>query len=223
MKFRSLLCCVALVFSFSAQCLADGMPEDAPVPVKKAPMVKPVEPPPMEPIAAPVEPAPMSEECCWNTRVSAGEGVWFFDEEDNTAFPGVYLDTWCSDYPVNFHVGIEGRHMDLHQSAAIPAAEFPGKTTEITLIKIPLSLEYMQEVAENLTLYLGAGPDIINTANDVSDTSVGFHLSSRLHYSLDEHWGVAVEGGYMWGEVDGPEDEIKLDHAYVLPTLSYTF
>lgn len=203
---------------------ADGMPDEEVV-KKPAPVAAPAKVEEPAPVAAPVKTAEewIDDPECWHTRLSAGVGPLFFDEEDTTAFPGMYLDFWRPDYPINLRVGVEGRHMDLHQPNADASAEFPGKTTEITLVKIPFAVEWYHKLTEELTLYAGGGPDIINTANDIGETSVGFHLGSRLHYAFNYNWGVGVEGGYMWGEVDSPGGDIDLDHAYVMPQLSYTF
>jgi|GEM_PF-4476708 len=163
------------------------------------------------------------EWCQWKTRLSLGVPVWFFDEEDNQAGAGGYLDFWRTDIPLNFRVGIEGRHMDLHQESAEYAREWFDKTTQISFYRIPFSLEYMHGLTESMTLYFGGGPDIIRTANDISEGTVGMHLSSRLHYAFTQRWGMALEAGYMWGEIDGQDGDIVLDNAFVVPTLTYTF
>ena len=166
---------------------------------------------------------PIAAACGMNARLSGGLPIWFFDEEDTVAGGGAYMDIWDCEYPLNFRVGAEIRHMDLDQNAAAGNAEFPGKTVEITYVRIPLAVEYMTPVYDDTTLYLGVGPDIINAANDVSDTSVGMHLGARLHYAFDENWGAAVEAGYMWGEFDGNAGDIDMDGAYLTPQVSYTF
>ena len=108
--------------------------------------------------------------------------------------------------------------------ASWTSSEFPGKTVEATFIRIPFALEYYQPLAEQVTLFLGGGPDIIHTANDVSDTSVGLHLSARIAFDMNEHWGFAVESGYMWADVDGEgSKDINLDGAFVSPQLYYSF
>src|SRR5262249_4026960 len=127
------------------------------------------------------------------------------------------------DMPVNFRVGVEGRHLFLGQEPAKFAMQNPDDTTRVTYIRIPFSIEYMRPVAEDVTWYIGGGPDIIHTANDIEDTNVGMHLSTRLHYGFNEHWGAAIEAGYMWGDVDGDSADVEFDNAFITPTLTYTF
>jgi len=207
---------------------ADGMPEETP---KKRRVTKQVEryeppPPPPEPVheqtRIPME-TTTEEPCEWKFRLSPGMTIWFFDKESNLPGPAAALDVWRTDVPLNFHVGVEGRHMYLGQEAADFAREAPDKTTRITFIRIPFALEYMHPLAERVMWYAGLGPDIIHTANDLEDTNVGMHIGTRLHYAFDKHWGAAVEAGYMWGDVDGEGEDVSLDNAYITPTVSYTF
>jgi hypothetical protein len=169
----------------------------------------------------------MEEEgpCCTpNVRISGGLPIWFFDKESNLPGAGGALDFWCDELPVNFRVGIEGRHMNLGQSAADFAREWPDKTTKITFIRIPFAAEYMYQVDESITAFFGGGPDIIRTANDLSETSVGMHLSGRLHYALTDEFGVSLEAGYMWGSVDGESGRnVRLNNTFITPMLTYTF
>lgn len=162
-------------------------------------------------------------DCEWKFRLSPGVTTWFFDEESELLGPFLGLDIWRSDYPINFHVGVEGRHMYLGQEEAVFAQEYDDKTTQITFIRIPIAVEYIQPISQTVTLYVGAGPDIIRTANDISETAVGMHVGSRLHFAFNDSWGASVEAGYMWGEVDGQGDDVVLDNTYITPALTYTF
>jgi len=135
----------------------------------------------------------------------------------------MFLDVWRTDYPFNYRVGIEGRHMYLGQESAEFAQEFTDKTTHITYLRIPFSVEYMTDVASDLTWYIGGGPDIVHTADDIGDTNVGMHLGTRMHYAFNRSWGLAVEAGYAWGDVDGEGEDVELNHAYITPSLTYTF
>jgi len=212
---------------------ADGMPpEETKTHVKKQPPTH-YSPPPVEitpaPVArqeayAPVETA-VDESCEWKVRLSPGVTVWFFDKENTLPGPSAFLDFWRTDIPINYHVGIEGRHMHLGQDAAAFAMENPDKTTRVTYMRIPFAVEYMHPLAEQVMLYAGGGPDIIHTANDLEDTSVGMHLATRVHYAFTKHWGTALEAGYMWDSVDGASggSNVNLDGAYITPTISYTF
>lgn len=162
--------------------------------------------------------------CDWGVRLAAGVPVWFFDKESNLPGAGGYVDFFSNEAQINFRIGVEGRHMYLTQEAAESAAEFTDKVTRITYIRIPFSVEYIVPIDHNVTqLFLGGGPDLIHTANDIESTDVGGHLSARLLHNLDENWGVAVEGGYMWGDARRPGKNVNLDGFYVTPTLNYTF
>lgn len=216
----------ACIQLFSVCAAADGMDE----PVRRAKPVVRAEPRYEAPIAEakPVQaPArivePAIEPCDWRWRLSPGGTVWFFKDENNLFGPALYADVWRTDIPLNYRMGVEGRHMYLGQEAADFAREAPDKTTRVTFIRIPFAVEYMHRVNQTTTWFLGGGPDILHTANDLEDTSVGGHLGSRLHYAFNDRWGMAIEGGYMWGRVDGLNEDVKLDNAYVTPTLSYTF
>lgn len=175
------------------------------------------------------EPEPVAmdraaSDCGWGTRASLGVPVWFFEDEDTEVGAGGYLDFYPCDMPLNLRVGIEGVHMNLDQPNAASIAEAPGKSPEISFYRIPFAVEYVMPLMEATDLYLGLGPDLIRVANDTSDWSVGMHLSARLAYDLGNNFGLGLEGGYMWGEVDNNTgDDIKLDNAFVIPTLSYSF
>lgn len=214
---------LGVIFLASAV-LADGI-WDAPVKKKQAPQA-------VAPMAAPApaaeqmmeaKPVVMEEDCEWKYRFSPGVTVWFFDKEDNTVAPNLSFEAWRTDIPLTYRIGWELRHLDLEQSAAQGSAEWPGKTVKTTFVRVPFSLEYRHEMG-NTTLFAGGGPDIINGANDVSDTAVGGHLGLRLHHAFNKNWGFSVEGGYMWGELEGRDKkDIVLDGAYVNPSLAYTF
>ena len=178
------------------------------VPVKESPSAIP-------------QPIPAATGCF--SRLSLGQTVWFFSEEDTETAPGAYFDFWCADVPLNYRIGIEGRHMDVSQKGTEDYAEFPGKTVEITYIRIPLAVEYYHDLGEGFTWFVGGGPDLLRTANDISEFDVGAHLASRISYSFDENWGVALEGGYMWNRLDGRSRDLDLDGAYITPTVHYTF
>lgn len=175
-----------------------------------------------EPAPVAMPPKEMSS-CGWGTRVSVGVPVWFFDDEDTEVGAGGYLDVFNCDMPLNFRVGVEGTHMNVNQPGSAAIQEAPNKEAELSFYRIPFALEYMTPVMEATTLYLGLGPDLIRTANDLSEFTVGMHLSARVLYEFDNNFGVGVEGGYMWGEVDGPAGDINLDNAFVIPTVSYRF
>ena len=164
-----------------------------------------------------------ANDCGWGARLSAGVPVWFFDDESTSAGAGAYLDVFPCETPINLRIGIEGRHIDIDQPGAEQYAEWPGKTTELTYIRIPMAVEYVMPLAENANWYIGGGPDLIRTANDLSDFAVGAHVATRLGYDFENNISVAIEGGYMWAEVDDGGPDINLDGAYVLPTVGYRF
>ena len=163
-------------------------------------------------------------ECGWTARLSAGVPVWFFDKEDAQAAAGLYIDAAPCDLPLKLRVGVEGRHIDIDQDGAENYAEAPGKATKITFIRIPFAAEYVYQIDQGWNWYTGGGPDLIRTANDLSDFTVGLHLSTRLEYEFENQIAVALEGGYMWSEVERHDKgDISLDGAYVLPTIGYRF
>lgn len=188
---------------------------------KAAPRPTPVT---VQPESPPVAPVALEEGCDWGVRIAGGVPVWFFQDESTLPGAGAYLDVFNNGRRVNLRVGVEGRHMYLGQNEAAFAAEFVDKTPRITFLRIPFSVEYIVPLDEDATqLFLGGGPDIIHTANDIESTEVGGHLSARLLYNFTHNWGVAVEGGYMWAEASDSGHDVNLDGAYVTPTLNYTF
>lgn len=163
-------------------------------------------------------------ECDWGVRLAGGLPIWFFEKEGNIPGAGAYIDTFNTNENINLRVGVEGREMFLGQDVAQSAAEFPGKGTKITYLRIPFSAEYILPTGmESTDLFLGGGPDIVHTANDIGSTTVGGHLSARLNYAFYDGWGVALEAGYMWGEANRPGKDVNLDGAYITPTINYTF
>ena len=231
-SFRSLLstAAVACALAVPAVAFADGMPNErpraraprkveAPAPVVVAPVAAPV-------VRAAPQAVPVEQECgCTDHyRLSGGLPVAFFAKESNLPLAGAALDFWCDELPINFRIGVEGRHMYLGQDNAEFAREAPDKTTRVTYIRIPFAAEYMAPLDEATTLYVGGGPDIVVTANDISETGAGMHLSSRVHYAFTDELGVSLEAGYMWAGVDGQGGQnIRLDSAFVSPMLTYTF
>jgi hypothetical protein len=176
------------------------------------------------PMEEPMPVATAVERCGWGTRLSTGLPVHFFKDESTEAMPGLYLDVFPCETPINLRVGMEGIHMSLKQDGADYYAEWFDKNTKISYYRIPLSFEYAANVADNTTFYLGGGPDLIRTANDLSDFTVGGHLSGRLGYEFTNRVSLAVEAGYQWGRVEadgGPK--MNLDGAYVTPTVGYRF
>ncbi|MCB0321002.1 MAG: porin family protein [Bdellovibrionales bacterium] len=220
--------CVLSVVFLSAPCFADGCLPGEPCyekPAAKAPVVEPapvapaMEAPSVEPIAAP------AETCSgWGNRVSVGAPIWFFQDEGDEVGGGVYFDLYPCCYPVNLRVGAEVNHMNADQASALTAAEWNGRPANLTFVRVPFAVEYDLELGDRAHLFVGGGPDIINTANDVSDTSVGLHLSARALYEFTNHLGLSVEAGYMWGEVETNEGgDLSLDNTFIIPSLSYTF
>jgi opacity protein-like surface antigen len=165
----------------------------------------------------------VKESCGWGARLSGGAPVWVFQDQDTEVGGGLYLDVFPCETPINFRIGGEITHMDLTEDSAQAYAEFPGKTPRITYVRIPISVEYMLPVAEETTLYLGGGPDLIRTANDVSDFTVGGHLGGRLMYEFENNLSLSVDGGYMWATVDDGRGDVNLDGAYIVPTIGYRF
>lgn len=214
-----------LVLTYPGISFADGCNPGDPCWGEPVAAGKALEPSPaVEPIAESPE-AVAEEPCCeWGNRIAAGVPVWSFQEEDTEVGGGLYFDIYPCDYPLNFRIGAEVNHMDLDQPNAASSAEFDGRKVNITFVRIPFAIEYAAALAERTSLFVGGGPNIIRTANDVSDTSVGMHLSARILQNFSDHFGIALEAGYMWGEVnDDGGGDIDLDNTFIIPTLTYTF
>jgi hypothetical protein len=224
---KILLACIGLAVLNSSVAFADGMVEEDTRTQRRVVKQKTVREEPAYREPAPVQRTTYREERDeWKSRLSAGVPVWFFDHEGK-GLPGAgaYVDAWKTSVPLNFRMGVEGRHMYLGQEAAESRSEWTGKTPRVTFIRIPFALEYMKALDNRTTLFAGGGPDILHTANDNSDTDVGMHLSARVHHAFNDHWGVALEAGYMWGKVEAEDTgrNIRLDNAFVTPQLAYTF
>ena len=174
------------------------------------------------PVAEPV-PVEVAPECGWGFRVSGGVPIYFFDEQDTKATGGVYFDAFPCELPINLRIGAEVRHMSLTEDKAQVYAESPGREPDITYVRIPMEVSWYTEIMEQTNLYLGLGPDIVNSANDVGDTTVGLHLGGRLQYQFENNISVALDAGYMWATVDGGKGDVKLDGAYLIPTVGYRF
>ncbi|GEM_PF-2642677 len=158
----------------------------------------------------------------WKYRLSPGVTLWYFDDEDTETGGALYFDAWDPEYSLNYRVGVEVGHISVDQTGASAFAE-QGDRAHLTFVRIPFALEYYQMMGNNFTWYVGGGPDILHTANDLEDTSVGAHAGLRLHYALNDRWGLSVEGGYMWAKMDAPAEDLDLSGAYLTPLLTYTF
>lgn len=160
----------------------------------------------------------------WKHRLSPGVNVWMFDDEDSEVAPALHYDFWNTDTPLNYRVGVEGAHLDLEQDNAAGLADGPGREPRVTFVRIPFAVEYRHALGDALTWYIGGGPDLNIFANDASDTQVGGHLGTRLGWNFDEHWGISVDAGYMWANIDESETgDVNLDGAYISPLMNYTF
>jgi len=174
------------------------------------------------PVVEPEVPVVM-ETCSWGARFSAGVPVWFFRDEDTAASGGVYLDVFPCELPINLRVGAEVRHMGISQDNALAYVEQGEKEAKITYVRIPISAEYFVSLMDRTSLYLTIGPDLVRTANDISDFTVGMHLGARLMYEFENNISLSVEGGYMWAEVKDDGPKVNLDGAYIIPTIGYRF
>ena len=174
------------------------------------------------PVAQP-EPVVVEPACGWGYRLHAGVPIWFFKDEDSAATGGVYMDAFPCELPINLRVGAEVRHLGFDSKEAMYYAETGEDKAHITYVRIPISVEYMVELVEQTTLYLSIGPDLVSTANDVSDFTVGMHLGLRLMYEFENNVSVSLDSGYMWAQVKDGGPDVSLDGAYLIPTLGYRF
>ena len=187
------------------------------VPAPKRMIEKPMAKKIVEPVAA------VEDECCWSSTLGIGVPVYLFDEEDTDAGGGLYANfTRCN---LNLRVGAEVSHIDLDQPSAQTSAEFAGRRVDLTYVRIPLAVEYVVPLAEDTNVFLGGGPDLIATANDISEFSVGAHLGARVAHDITEKVGVALEAGYMWGEIDSENGggDVDLNGTYITPSVYYRF
>lgn len=214
--FSMIFACINVSAAWAGGCLP-GEPCD-----EKQPVVANTDTP--EPQAVVMSDDSDDPFCCWGNRLAAGVPVWFFQEEDTEVGGGLYWDTFTCNGPLNLRVGVEVSHVKFDQPNALNLAEAPGRKTEVTFVRIPLAAEYMYRASDSFSLFVGGGPDLIRTANDVSDFTVGMHLSGRALYEFTDHMGIGVEAGYMWGEVeDNGSGDIDLDNTFISSTLSYRF
>ena len=148
--------------------------------------------------------------------LAAGINVLYFDCEDTTVAPGIFADYRPdSELPVNIRLGVEGTEVDVDQfDFGLNAAAAAG--TDFNFIRIPLSVEYVMDVAEETKVFIGGGPDLIDISGDYDDTIVGLHLGARVQQDITERIGVSLGAGYLFAEADADDfdEDLDLDGAY---------
>ena len=160
----------------------------------------------------------------WGTRIEPGITWWTLGDEDSSWGPALYADVFNRDMYLNLRVGVEGAHLNMRQENAADWAEWEDRHARISFIRIPFAVEYMTPLFDDDTMFfIGGGPDLLHSANDHTETTVGAHLGARIGYNFTRSFGVAVEGGYMWARFDSSPGNVNLDGAYITPTLTYTF
>ena len=188
----------------------------APSPVKLKPVAEPEEIPAAveEPEPEP-EPEPLAtyeeQESGLIFSLGAGVNVLYFDCEDTRVAPGVYADVRGENAPVNIRLGFEGTNFESEQKRFTAGSPFFNDDPEVNFYRVLGSLEYVAELADDLSLFIGGGPDLIRVNGDVDDTTVGGHLSSRLQKNITESINLAVEGGYLWADIDEKGEDLELD------------
>lgn len=156
--------------------------------------------------------------------LSAGVNVLTFKCEDTHVAPALYLDAGHDDLPLNMRLGVEGVDLaDSEQYKHTPESEWFQEEPNFTLIRLPLSLEYVQAIGEKTQVLVGGGPDLLILSGEANDTTVGFHLGARIRQALTDSLGVSVGGGYLWGEADVRSEHYDLESAYIGTDLSYRF
>lgn len=203
--------------------------DPAPKPMRKpqpkpAPVAPPPEPVRQKPMSEP-EPEPMVKETGGlEFGIAAGFNVLFFDCEDTHVAPALYVDAKHSDVPLNLRLGVEGVDLaDSEQYKYTPESQWFQEEPNFSLIRLPLSLEYVHSLAEKTELLVGGGPDLLILGGEAHDTTVGVHLGARVRQALSDSLGVSAGGGYLWGEGDVRNEDYDLGSAFVGADLSYRF
>jgi Outer membrane protein beta-barrel domain len=182
---------------------------------------------PLAPTPTPAAPAPVvtPEPVKADSKMSVGLGVnvLFFDCEDPTVAPGIRVNYGIADMPLNLQVGFEGANIDSVQYKFARPHPFGGKNPDITFLRLPVSLEYVIDVAENTGFYLGGGPDLFHIDGEGTDTDVGGHLGARVQHNITDTLGLSVETGYLWAEAKQRSVKTDLDSAYVGTHVMYNF
>lgn len=198
---------------------------------KKKQMIKPapaapVAPAPMEePMVKEEAPAPvmMEEKGGLNFGIAAGVNVLFFKCEDTEVAPAVYVDVKHDDAPINVRLGVEGARIEAEQFRFTPGSQFQDGDSDFNFFRIPLSVEYVQPIAEKTEVLVGGGPDLIILRDAANDTTVGFHLGARVRQGLTDNLGLSVGGGYLFAEPEVKNEDFDADSAFVGADVSYRF
>ncbi len=182
----------------------------APAPVRKK---SPIE----------VAPTPMAKESGpLNLGIAGGVNLLYLNCEDTTVLPSLMVDYQPdADLPINLRLGVEGGKLDAEQGYYTPSSQFFMDKIDTTLIRVPLSVEYIHPVGEETKVFMGGGPSLLmidgdadNSGIEVDDTDVGLHLGARVQQAISDNIAVSLEGGYMFAEMDAAGDDFDLNGAF---------
>lgn len=204
-------------------------------PVRRAPKVtRPATPEKqMEAPADVAEPTPeplamIDEDSDAGSRfgIAAGVNVLYFDCEETEVAPGIFVDYQPSaDLPINLRLGVEGTSVGGAEQFRFREDTAFTEDPDFTLVRIPLSIEHITEISEDLRFFIGGGPELIDVSDDVDDTLVGLHLGARVQQQFTDSLGVSVGAGYIFAEADDDTtgEEVDLDSAFTGVHLTYGF
>ena len=173
-------------------------------------------PPLEEPVSLDVEPSD------FGLGIAGGLNVLFLTCEDTAVAPSIMLDYQPSkDLPLNIRAGAELGSIDGEQFFFTPESQFFQDNLDLTVVRIPVSLEYVTPIGEGTKFFIGGGPDLMvvsgdadNSGVDVDDTDVGLHLSARVQQQITDGIALSLEGGYLWAELDAEGEDLDLDSAF---------
>jgi len=184
---------------------------------ERAPVEVPTPVPPLEePVALDVESGD------FGLGIAGGVNVLFLNCEDTAVAPSIMVDYQPdSELPLNIRTGVELGSIDGEQFFFTPESQFFQDKVDLSVVRIPVSLEYVKPVSEQTKLFFGGGPSLLvvtgdadNSGIDVDDTDVGWHLAARVQQQVTDWIAVSLEGGYMFAELDAEGEDLDLDSAF---------
>lgn len=165
-------------------------------------------------------PVPEADNDEWILGAHAGVTVFALADEHTQVGPALFFDARNTSVPLNFRVGVEGTHLNVQQSRVDGRPDI-GDTPDLTYVRVPTAIEYVADLCDKSTLYVGGGPDLISISGLGNDTDWGAHLGARVLNKITDNMGISLEAGYQWADLDIYGGPIDLDGAYVTTLLSF--
>ena len=166
-------------------------------------------------------PVPAAAEDDWIFGVHGGVTVFTLADEHTQVGPALFVDARSTAVPLNLRVGVEGTHVNLEQDRVVNLPGI-GANPDVDYVRVPFAIEYYTDLCPKSTLFIGGGPDIISINGVSSDGDVGAHLGARVLQKITDTFGVSLEAGYQWADLDIYGDPVDLDGAYITTLLSVT-